>query len=351
MSTGNLPRLRECLIELHLPAFREHYAAQAALATQESLSIPGFSCRYLRSRWRSGTSAKCQRRASKKTLTALDRSRLPQSVDRQLVFGSCRDVLAFNPGSHPSGLCSGPEPAPCWYSDLRAIDLTLEKELKKLDRFEALKSMTSATFSKAGRNGGSLHTAGPSLRTSQHLADQQPDLLLGEDLRPPDDGSSHRPAGAPQRDSGTQRPPGKAKQGNHEMRKPRGGQIRAKRLIGPRKVLGEGDRRVPAKGRGRTAPYRGRQQTPARARGSSVRATPSLRPPRLGTISLLTERRTAERAVSEDGYSSFFLILVWGFQSSLREFYLTLITWPQKAPQHVSVRPPGIASEHVPVWS
>ncbi len=38
MSTGNLPRLRECLIELHLPAFREHYAAQAALATQESLS-------------------------------------------------------------------------------------------------------------------------------------------------------------------------------------------------------------------------------------------------------------------------------------------------------------------------
>ena len=42
------------------------------------------------------------------------------------------------------------------------------------------------------------------------------------------------------------------------MRKPRGGQIRANRLIGPRKVLGEGDRRVPAKGRGRTAPYRGR---------------------------------------------------------------------------------------------
>ncbi len=42
MSTGNLPRLRECLIELHLPAFREHYAAQAALATQESLAYPRF---------------------------------------------------------------------------------------------------------------------------------------------------------------------------------------------------------------------------------------------------------------------------------------------------------------------
>ena len=25
MTTGNLPRLRECLIELHFPAFREHY--------------------------------------------------------------------------------------------------------------------------------------------------------------------------------------------------------------------------------------------------------------------------------------------------------------------------------------
>ena len=42
MSTGNLIRLRECLIQLHLPAFREHYAAQAALATKESLSYPRF---------------------------------------------------------------------------------------------------------------------------------------------------------------------------------------------------------------------------------------------------------------------------------------------------------------------
>ena len=107
------------------------------------------------------------------------------------------------------------------------------------------------------------------------------------------------------------------------MKKPRGGQIRANRLIGPRKVLGEGDRRVPAKGRGRTAPYRGRSaaswiwSTPLDAsasEGSSVRATPSLRPPRILEQSLFfTERRTAERAVSEDGYSSFFLILVWGF--------------------------------------
>ena len=90
MSTGNLPRLRECLIELHLPAFREHYAAQAALATQESLSYPRFllSLSEIEVAERHERKIQRQRRASKlpweKTLTALDRSRLPQSVDRQL---------------------------------------------------------------------------------------------------------------------------------------------------------------------------------------------------------------------------------------------------------------------------
>ena len=56
MSTGNLIRLRECLIQLHLPAFREHYAAQAALATKESLSYPRFLLSL--SEIESGTSAK-----------------------------------------------------------------------------------------------------------------------------------------------------------------------------------------------------------------------------------------------------------------------------------------------------
>ena len=41
------------------------------------------------------------------------------------------------------------------------------------------------------------------------------------------------------------------------MRKPRGGQIQANRLIGLREVLGGSDRRVPAKRTGRTVPYRG----------------------------------------------------------------------------------------------
>ena len=90
MSTGNLPRLRECLIELHLPAFREHYAAQAALATKESLSYPRFllSLSEIEVAERHERKIQRQRRASRlpweKTLTALDRSRLPQSVDRQL---------------------------------------------------------------------------------------------------------------------------------------------------------------------------------------------------------------------------------------------------------------------------
>ena len=82
------------------------------------------------------------------------------------------------------------------------------------------------------------------------------------------------------------------------MRKPGRGQILENRLVGPREVLGGGDRRVPAKGRGRTAPCRGRSGaswiwatplTPARARGSS------------------------ERAVSKDGYSSFLFNPLWGF--------------------------------------
>ena len=203
--------------------------------------------------------------------------------------------------------------------------------------------MTSATFSKAGRKWRFSSHCWPIVTTSQHLADQQPDLLgLGEDLQgPPDDGSSHRPAGAPQRDSGTQRPElsngerqGKAA-GNHEMRKPRGGQIRANRLIGPRKCLVRAIDECPPRGEVVQRPTEAAQQprgsgplpsTPARARGSSVRATPSLRPPRiLGTISLFYRKEDRGKGRLRDGYSSFFLILVWGFPIVAAEFYLTLI--------------------------
>ena len=107
------------------------------------------------------------------------------------------------------------------------------------------------------------------------------------------------------------------------MRKPRGGQILANRVIGPREVLGGGDRRVPAKGRGRTEPHRGRSgaswiwSTPLHTGASEgefrsgYALTPS--PSHSKNISLFTERRTSERTVSEDGYSSFLFNPLWGF--------------------------------------
>ena len=108
------------------------------------------------------------------------------------------------------------------------------------------------------------------------------------------------------------------------MRKPRGVQIRANRLIGPWEVLGGDDRRVPAKGRGRTAPYRGRSgaswiwSTPLDAGASEgeLRSGYALTPSpshSKNNLSFFTERRTPKRVVSEDGYRSFFLSLVWGF--------------------------------------
>lgn len=167
MSTGNLPRLRHCLVELHLPTFREHYSSQAALATQQSLSYPQYLLALSEMEVAQRRERKIQRlrRASKlpedKTLSALDRSRLPQSVDRQLsalLEGGFLDrgenVLIFgNPGSGKTHLvCAlGQELilqtrrvlfTTCSLLVqrlLRAkIDLALEKELKKLDKFEAL---------------------------------------------------------------------------------------------------------------------------------------------------------------------------------------------------------------------
>ena len=276
-------------------ARREHYAAQAALATQESLSYPRFllSLSEIEVAERHERKIQRQRRASKlpweKTLTALDRSRLPQSVDRQLTallegtfLDRAENVLAFgNPGSGKTHLvCAlGQELillgrrvlfstcALLVQRLLRAkIDLTLEKELKKLDRFEAL-IVDDIGYVQQSREEMEVLFTLLAHRYERRSILLTSNLMFSDWERifkdPLTTASSHRPAGAPQRDSGTQLPElsngerqGKAA-GNHEMRKPRGGQIRANRLIGPRKVLGD-DRRVPAKGRGRTAPYRGR---------------------------------------------------------------------------------------------
>ncbi len=108
------------------------------------------------------------------------------------------------------------------------------------------------------------------------------------------------------------------------MRKPRGGQIRANRLIGPRKVLGEGDRRVPAKGRGRTAPYRGRSaaswiwSTPLDASASEgelrsgYALTPSPSHSR-NNLSFLQKGGPRKGPSQRTATALFFLILVWGF--------------------------------------
>ena len=120
------------------------------------------------------------------------------------------------------------------------------------------------------------------------------------------------------------------------MRKPRGGQIRANRLIGPRKVLGEGDRRVPAKGRGRTAPYRGRSaaswiwSTPLDASASEgelrsgYALTPSPSHSR-NNLSFLQKGGPRKGPSQRTATALFFKSLCGDFQSSLREFYLTLI--------------------------
>ena len=151
MSGGNLTRLRECLVQLHLPAFREHSAAQAALATQESLSYPRFllSLSEIEVAERHERKIQRLRRISKlpweKTLTALLEGTFLDRAENVLAFG--------NPGSGKTHLvCAlGQELillgrrvlfstcALLVQRLLRAkIDLTLEKEFKKLDRFEAL---------------------------------------------------------------------------------------------------------------------------------------------------------------------------------------------------------------------
>ena len=133
------------------------------------------------------------------------------------------------------------------------------------------------------------------------------------------------------------------------MRKPGRGQILENRLVGPREVLGGGDRRVPAKGRGRTAPCRGRSGaswiwatplTPARARGSSVRATPSLRPPRILKTSLFLQKGGPRKEPSQRTATALFYLIPCGdLQLSPREFYLSLITTLSRRNQIVAVPP------------
>jgi len=160
-------RLRECLVQLHLPAFRENYASHAVLATKESWSYTQYLlglCELEIHERRQRRVEKLQRESRlplEKTLESLDRSRLSRGVDRQLAAlleGSFLDradnVLAFgNPGSGKTHLICAlahelilqgrrllfTRCALLVQRLLRAkAELTLEKELKRLDRFEGL---------------------------------------------------------------------------------------------------------------------------------------------------------------------------------------------------------------------
>lgn len=161
------PQMTACLKQLHLPAFVEHHAPQAVLAANEGWPYD----RYLLGLCELELAERDQRRIqrllaesrlpSEKTLETFDRGRLKKAVDRQfavLLEGDFLDrkenVLAFgNPGGGKSHLICALGHAlvrkgrpvffiPCALLVQRLLrvkaDLWLEKELKRLDKFDAL---------------------------------------------------------------------------------------------------------------------------------------------------------------------------------------------------------------------
>lgn len=161
------PKLNESLRHLHLPAFASHHSAQEAIAANEGWSYE----RYLLALCEMELSQREARRIKKlllssrlpreKTLSAFDRVRLKRSVDRQLgalMEGEFLDrqenVLVFgNPGSGKTHLLAGLGHelvkrgrsvyfTPCVLLVQRLLiaknELWLERELKKLDRYEGL---------------------------------------------------------------------------------------------------------------------------------------------------------------------------------------------------------------------
>jgi len=162
------PRMTACLKQLHLPAFVEHYAPQAALAGNEGWPYD----RYLlglcelevteREQWRIQRLLTDSKLPREKTLAAFDRNRIKKTVDRQFAvlmegdfLNRRENVLVFgNPGSGKSHLLSavaqelivGRErkmhftKCSLLIQDLLAAkrDLRLSKEIKRLNRYEGL---------------------------------------------------------------------------------------------------------------------------------------------------------------------------------------------------------------------
>jgi len=166
---GNVikPRISKCLHDLHLPAFAESFGPQAVLATNDGWPYD----RYLLTLCELELVQRDQRRTQRllsdsrlpreKTLDSFDRSRLKKNHQRQfsmLLEGDFLDrrenVLVFgNPGSGKTHLlCAlGQElirkGRPVYFTPcvmlvqkllLAKSELWLAKELKRLDKFDAL---------------------------------------------------------------------------------------------------------------------------------------------------------------------------------------------------------------------
>ena len=167
MSRSTQTHLQECLRQLHLPTFRENCHAQAVLADKEGVSFAQYLLQLCEMELRDRRERRIQKRraVSKlpwgKTLTAFERSRLPKVADRQLAtllegdfLDRRENVLFFGPpGSGKAHLmCAlGQElvlqDRSVYFTSCALLvqrllrektELRLEKELKRLDRFEAL---------------------------------------------------------------------------------------------------------------------------------------------------------------------------------------------------------------------
>lgn len=167
MSKVTKAHLGECLKELHLPSFGKHHDAQGTLACEEGWPYDRYLLGLCELELEERRERKIQRllNASRlpreKTLSIFDRTRLARPVARRfeaLLEGDFLDrqenVLAFgNPGSGKTHLlCALAHELilkgrtvlfiPCALLVQRLLlakqELWLEKELKRLDQFEAL---------------------------------------------------------------------------------------------------------------------------------------------------------------------------------------------------------------------
>jgi len=167
MSNVIKPLLSQCLRQLHLPSFSANFAAQGAIAANEGWPYD----QYLLNLCEMEISQRQTRKVTRlliasrlpagKTLSSFDRTRLPAPVNRKLdvllegdFLERRENVLAFgNPGSGKTHLIAalGHELvqkgksvyfATCSLLVQRLLkakaELTLEKELRRLDKFDAL---------------------------------------------------------------------------------------------------------------------------------------------------------------------------------------------------------------------